>query len=67
MSDAAHLPGLGPDDELVRALPEVQPFVVEVTRSKKRRKTVGAQLGRRCAAHRLAVVDEQGRGGALGS
>ena len=43
MSDAAHLPGLGPDDELV-AVPEPELFRVEVTRSKKRRKTVGAQL-----------------------
>ena len=43
MSDAAHLAGLGPDDDLI-ALPEVQQFLVEVTRSKKRRKTVGAQL-----------------------
>ena len=44
VSDAAHLPGLGPDDEPVAVLPVVEPFVVEVTRSKKRRKTVGAQL-----------------------
>lgn len=43
MSDAAHLPGLGPDDEVI-AIPPVQEFRVEVTRSKKRRKTVGAQL-----------------------
>jgi predicted metal-dependent hydrolase len=44
VSDAAHLPGLGPDDEFVPALPAVDPFVVEVTRSTKRRKTVGARL-----------------------
>jgi len=44
VSDAAHLPGFGPDDELVPALPVVDPFVVEVTRSAKRRKTVGARL-----------------------
>ena len=44
VSDAAHLPGLGPDDEVATALPPVEPFVVEVTRSAKRRKTVGAQL-----------------------
>jgi predicted metal-dependent hydrolase len=43
VSEAAHLPGLGPDDENV-VVPVAQPFVVEVTRSKKRRKTVGAQL-----------------------
>lgn len=43
VSDAAHLPGFGPDDEPVVAA-VVQPFVVEVTRSTKRRKTVGAQL-----------------------
>jgi predicted metal-dependent hydrolase len=43
VSDAVHLPGLGPDDEPLVA-PVVQPFVVEVTRSAKRRKTVGAQL-----------------------
>jgi predicted metal-dependent hydrolase len=44
VSDAAHLPGLGPDDELGTATPPPEPFVVEVRRSKKRRKTVGAQL-----------------------
>ena len=44
VSDAAHLPGLGPDDEVATALPPAEPFVVEVTRSAKRRKTVGAQL-----------------------
>ena len=44
VSDAAHLPGLGPDDEPVAVLPVVEPFVIEVTRSKKRRKTVGARL-----------------------
>jgi predicted metal-dependent hydrolase len=44
VSDAAHLPGLGPDDELVPAVPVVDRFVVEVTRSAKRRKTVGARL-----------------------
>ena len=44
MSDAAHLPGLGPDDEPGTVPPSLEPFVVEVTRSKKRRKTVGAQL-----------------------
>ncbi|MEP7202514.1 MAG: M48 family metallopeptidase [Ilumatobacteraceae bacterium] len=44
MSDAAHLPGLGPDDEPVAVTPVLEPFVVEVTRSKKRRKTVGARL-----------------------
>ena len=43
MSDAAHLPGLGPDDEFI-AVPEAELFRVEVTRSKKRRKTVGAHL-----------------------
>lgn len=43
VSDAVHLPGLGPDDEQV-AVPVVQPFVVEVTRSTRRRKTVGAHL-----------------------
>ncbi|MEY2401926.1 MAG: hypothetical protein QOJ08_2037 [Ilumatobacteraceae bacterium] len=43
MSDAAHLPGLGPDDEPIVA-PVGQAFVVEVTRSTKRRKTVGARL-----------------------
>ncbi|MEO7371226.1 MAG: M48 family metallopeptidase [Ilumatobacteraceae bacterium] len=44
MSDAVHLPGLGPDDEPVAVLPPVHPFTVEVRRSAKRRKTVGAQL-----------------------
>lgn len=44
VSDAVHLPGLGPDDQLVSAMPVVDPFAVEVTRSAKRRKTVGAQL-----------------------
>ena len=44
VSDAAHLPGLGPEDELVPALPVIDPFVVEVTRSTRRRKTVGARL-----------------------
>jgi predicted metal-dependent hydrolase len=43
VSDAAHLPGFGPDDEPVVAV-AVQPFRVEVTRSAKRRKTVGAHL-----------------------
>ena len=43
VSDAAHLPGFGPDDEPV-VVPVAQPFVVEVRRSAKRRKTVGAQL-----------------------
>ena len=43
VSDAVHLPGLGPDDEPV-VVPVVQPFVVEVTRSTRRRKTVGAHL-----------------------
>jgi predicted metal-dependent hydrolase len=43
VTDPAYLPGLGPDDEPV-AVAEPQPFVVEVTRSAKRRKTVGAQL-----------------------
>lgn len=43
MSDAAHLPGLGPDDEPVATAAE-PPFRVEVTRSAKRRKTVGAHL-----------------------
>jgi predicted metal-dependent hydrolase len=43
VSDAAHLPGLGPDDELIAAT-EPEMFRVEVVRSKKRRKTVGAQL-----------------------
>ena len=44
MSDAVHLPGLGPDDDPGTVPPPLEPFVVEVTRSKKRRKTVGAQL-----------------------
>ena len=46
MSDAPHLPGLGPDDEPDRVIsaPPEPSFVVEVTRSKKRRKTVGAHL-----------------------
>ena len=44
VSDASHLPGLGPNDELAPALPVLAPFVVEVTRSAKRRKTVGARL-----------------------
>lgn len=43
MSDALHLPGLGPDDEPLVA-PAAPAFVVEVTRSTRRRKTVGAQL-----------------------
>ncbi len=43
MSDAAHLPGFGPD-EVVIAAPASPLFRVEVTRSKKRRKTVGAHL-----------------------
>jgi predicted metal-dependent hydrolase len=43
VSDAVHLPGLGPDDEPV-VVPVVSPFVVEVTRSTRRRKTVGAHL-----------------------
>jgi predicted metal-dependent hydrolase len=43
VSDAVHLPGLGPDDAPPIS-PPAQPFVVEVTRSKKRRKTVGANL-----------------------
>ena len=43
VSDAVHLPGLGPDDEPV-VVPVVAPFVVEVTRSTRRRKTVGAHL-----------------------
>jgi predicted metal-dependent hydrolase len=43
VSDAAHLPGFGPDDHLVVA-PEPPAFRVEVTRSKNRRKTVGAHL-----------------------
>ncbi|MDP9464780.1 MAG: M48 family metallopeptidase [Actinomycetota bacterium] len=43
MSDAAHLPGLGPDDEpAVSVAPP--PFRVEVTRSTRRRKTVGAHM-----------------------
>ncbi|HSB86479.1 MAG TPA: M48 family metallopeptidase [Ilumatobacteraceae bacterium] len=42
MSDAPHLPGLGPDE----APPNVAPpaFRIEVTRSKNRRKTVSARL-----------------------
>jgi predicted metal-dependent hydrolase len=44
VSDAAHLPGLGPDDEPVAVPARIEPFLVEVTRSKKRRKTVGARL-----------------------
>ena len=43
MTDAPHLPGFGPNDEPVSA-PPPQPFRVEVTRSAKRRKTVGAHL-----------------------
>ena len=43
VSEAVHLPGLGPDDE-VAISPTAQPFVVEVTRSTKRRKTVSANL-----------------------
>jgi predicted metal-dependent hydrolase len=43
VSDAVHLPGLGPDDEPVTP-PQPPSFHVEVTRSKKRRKTVGAHL-----------------------
>lgn len=43
MSDAPHLPGLGPDDEPVEP-PAPPPFRVEVTRSAKRRKTVSANL-----------------------
>ena len=43
VSDALHLPGLGPHEE-PDALPVVKQFVVEVTRSTRRRKTVGAQL-----------------------
>jgi predicted metal-dependent hydrolase len=43
VSDAAHLPGLGPNDEPI-VVPVEQAFVVEVTRSTKRRKTVGANL-----------------------
>jgi predicted metal-dependent hydrolase len=43
VSDPAHLPGFGPDDDPVAAI--AQPaFRVEVTRSAKRRKTVGAHL-----------------------
>jgi predicted metal-dependent hydrolase len=43
VSNAPHLPGLGPDDP--PAVPAPAPlFRVEVVRSKKRRKTVGAQL-----------------------
>jgi predicted metal-dependent hydrolase len=44
VSDPAHLPGLGPDDDLVPVVPDAQSFSVEVTRSTRRRKTVGAQL-----------------------
>ncbi len=47
VSNPLHLPGLGPDDESVAGSPvpaSAAPFVVEVTRSAKRRKTVGAQL-----------------------
>jgi predicted metal-dependent hydrolase len=43
VSDAPHLPGLGPDDQ-PEVVPSAPSFVVEVTRSAKRRKTVGAQL-----------------------
>ena len=43
VSDAAHLPGFGPDDVVIAA-PAGPLFRVEVTRSKKRRKTVGAHL-----------------------
>ena len=43
MTDAPHLPGLGPDDQ--RAVtPDAPTFRVEVVRSAKRRKTVAAQL-----------------------
>jgi predicted metal-dependent hydrolase len=44
VSDAAHLPGLGPHDEPLSAEPAVPLFSVEVKRSAKRRKTVGANL-----------------------
>ncbi len=43
MSDAAHLPGFGPEDEPIAATAD-PPFRVEVIRSAKRRKTVGAHL-----------------------
>ncbi len=43
MSDAAHLPGFGPDDEPAATIAEPA-FRVEVIRSAKRRKTVGAHL-----------------------
>jgi predicted metal-dependent hydrolase len=43
VSEAVHLPGLGPDDE-VAISPTAPLFVVEVTRSTKRRKTVSANL-----------------------
>ena len=43
VSDAAHLPGLGPDREPSAPLPS-QPLDVEVIRSTRRRKTVGAHL-----------------------
>jgi predicted metal-dependent hydrolase len=43
VSAAAHLPGLGPDDEPGVAVAP-QSFRVEVTRSAKRRKTVGAHM-----------------------
>src|SRR5438270_895633 len=43
VSDSPHLPGLGPYDE-PEVVPPVPSFVVEVTRSAKRRKTVGAHL-----------------------
>lgn len=42
VSDAPHLPGLGPDDP--PTAPVLPTFRVEVTRSKKRRKTVSARL-----------------------
>jgi predicted metal-dependent hydrolase len=43
VSDAPHLPGLGPDDH-VQPTPHRPAFRVEIVRSPKRRKTVAAQL-----------------------
>ena len=43
VTDAAHLPGLGPHDPPPTVV-VAEPFTVEVTRSRRRRKTVGAQL-----------------------
>lgn len=44
MTQSPHLPGLGPDERMPAAETRPDPFLVEVTRSAKRRRTVGAQL-----------------------